>query len=124
MVLYQFLGVCYNRKKVKIVINSLEMGCIIPDTLDLKRFQLTEKSIEQYKQKILLQYEYLSSKKHQFYSEYFMKLWLAGLDYVDYYLYLRELPLKEIERKITSMLEASQFCKVIISDKEQEEKHE
>ncbi len=100
------------------------MGCIIPDTLDLKRFQLTEKSIEQYKQKILLQYEYLSSKKHQFYSEYFMKLWLAGLDYVDYYLYLRELPLKEIERKITSMLEASQFCKVIISDKEQEEKHE
>lgn len=121
---YQFLSERYSKKKVKIVIDSLEMGCIVPDILDLKKFQLTEKTVEQYKQKILLQYEYLNSRKRQFYSEYFMKLWLAGLDYVDYYLYLRKLTLEEIKEKITSTLEISQFCMINISDREQEGKHE
>lgn len=109
---YQILSQWYSDKKIQITIDSIEMGSILPDTDNIENLKLDLDSIQQIQNKILRQYEYLSGRKQRFYSVYFMKLWLAGLDYLDFYLYLQKISPEEIEDKLSYVLKSSQFCKV------------
>ncbi|HEM2957000.1 TPA: hypothetical protein U1U71_000032 [Streptococcus suis] len=112
---YQILSQWYSDKKIQITIDSIEMGAILPNTDNIEDFKLDLASIQLFKDNILRQYEYLSGRKQLFYSEYFMKLWLAGLDYLDFYLYLQKISSEEIEDKMSTVLKVSQFCKVELS---------
>lgn len=109
---YQILSQWYSDKKIQITIDSIEMGAILPDVNDIENLKLDLDSIQQIQNKILRQYEYLSGRKQLFYSVYFMKLWLAGLDYLDFYLYLQKISPEEMGNKLSLILKSSQFCKV------------
>lgn len=113
---FQLLSAYYSQYSSKIVIDFLEMGMIIPDQVDLQGLDLSYNVMDSLKLSILTQFEYLIMKKSQFYAEYYVKLWLSGIDYISHYNNVKNLSVEDMRTKISYILERSLFCQVIFTE--------
>lgn len=110
---YQLLNEIFSKNLPQIIIDSADMGMILPNiSLIMIKNYLNKEDISNYIGKVKEQFIYLLTQKPKLFSEMFVILWLSGINYIHYYEMLESKSVEEYQKVIEIVLGNSTFCSV------------